>query len=95
MPRIYRHTDSLHLKTNYDGVEVNLSVVVCDIQLQPVQLLGYLDFPHETNRNEAEGESILCMASENGKQNDKVYVAGWAESIFRMLQKVHRCLANS
>lgn len=74
---------------------MNLCVVGCDIQLQPVQLLGYLDFPYDTNRNEVEGESILCVASENGKQNDELFVEGWAKSIFRMLQKVYRCLASS
>ena len=76
----------LHFKTNYTGPEVDLSVG-CDIRLQPVQLLGYLDFPRDTNRNEGEGESILSVASETGKQNDKLCIAGWAESIFRMLQK--------
>lgn len=48
-----------------------------------------------TNRNEVEGESILCVASENGKQNDQLSIAGWAESIVRMLQKIYRCLDSS
>lgn len=53
-----------------------------------MQLLGYLDFPYDTNRNEGEGESILCVAREIGKQNDKLCIVGWAESIFRMMQKM-------
>lgn len=61
------------------GLRWNFLFVGCDIQLQPVQLVGYLDFPYDANRNEIEGDSILCVASENGKQNDKLSAVVWAE----------------
>lgn len=59
-----------------------------------MQLLGYLDFPYDTNRNEGEGESILCVASETGKQNDELCIAGWAEAIFRTMQKCVQVLGQ-
>lgn len=84
------YTDTLTcyiLKSIIGGLRWTFLFVSCDIWLQPVQLLGYLDFPYDANRTEGEGESILCVASETGKQNYKPCIVGWAESILRVLEK--------
>lgn len=91
------YTDTLTgyiLKPITSGLRWTFLFVGCDIRLQPVQLLGCLDFPYDTNRNEGEGESILWVASETGKQNDELCIAGWAEAIFRTMKKCVQVLGQ-